>query len=48
MQHTLLIFASTEGEEKTHPAVSSQNDYPFILSDFKVNNIKKKIEEMLP
>ena len=47
-EYTLLIFTPTEGEEKSHPAASSQNDYPFILSDFKVNNIKKKIEEMLP
>jgi hypothetical protein len=46
--HTLRIFSQTGEADQPYPAVSSQNDYPFTLPAFKVDNIKKKVEELLP
>jgi hypothetical protein len=30
-----------------YPAVSSANDYPFMLPEFRVDEFKKNIEELL-
>lgn len=46
-EYTLSIFDKTNKKAKNHPAISSENDYPFILSDWQVDNIQKKINEML-
>jgi hypothetical protein len=45
--YQLDIFAKLKTEDKNHPAVSSANDYPFFLSDSKVQQIMKAPEEML-
>ncbi len=46
-EYTLSMFAKTDKDAKNHPAISSENDYPFLLSDPQVDNIKTIIEEML-
>lgn len=43
----LDIFAKLETDDKNYPAVSSVNDYPFFLSDSKVQKITINPEEML-
>ncbi|MEE9495272.1 MAG: DUF4340 domain-containing protein [Desulfobacterales bacterium] len=43
----LDIFAKLQTDDKNHPAVSSANDYPFFLSDSKVQKITINPEEML-
>ena len=43
----LDIFAKLETDDKNYPAVSSANDYPFFLSDSKVQKITINPEEML-
>ncbi len=41
-EYTLSIFQKNDSEAKKHPAVSSENDYPFLLFEWKVENILKK------
>jgi hypothetical protein len=43
----LDIFAKLETDDQNYPAVSSANDYPFFLSDSKVQKITINPEEML-
>jgi hypothetical protein len=43
----LSIFATTEGDQKGYPAVSSENNYPFLLSEGTANALMKAPEEML-
>jgi len=43
----LSIFAATEGDQKGYPAVSSENNYPFLLSEGTANALMKAPEEML-
>jgi hypothetical protein len=45
--YQLDIFAKLQTDDKNHPAVSSANDYPFFLSDSKVEKITINPEEML-
>ena len=45
--YQLDIFAKLQTEDKNYPAVSSANDYPFFLSDSKVQQIMKDPEDML-
>ncbi len=40
-EYKLSIFAKTDKDSKGYPAISSENDYPFIISDSKVENIMK-------
>lgn len=48
-EYSISIFAKTDTDKdaKNHPAISSENDYPFLLSDDQVDNVKTIIEEML-
>ena len=46
-EYTLSIFAKTDKNDKNYPAVSSANDYPFLLSDWQADNLMKKPDEML-
>jgi hypothetical protein len=43
----LSIFAKAEGDEKGYPAISSENSYPFLLSEGRVKSLMKAPEEML-
>ena len=45
--YKLDIFAKLQADDKNYPAVSSANDYPFFLSDSKVQKITINPEEML-
>jgi hypothetical protein len=42
-EHRLVLFAKIENDN-TYPAVSSQNDYPFLLPEWQVNQLTKKVE----
>lgn len=42
---TLSIFPKKD-EDKTYPAISSENAFPFTLSEAKVDDIKKKLGEI--
>jgi hypothetical protein len=45
-EYTLSIFIKKNKDEKTYPAVSSENDYPFLLSDTQINSLKANIDEI--
>jgi len=44
--YSLSIFAQKNKDEKTYPAVSSGNDYPFLLSDTQIDSLKSHIAEI--
>ncbi|MDD2388256.1 MAG: DUF4340 domain-containing protein [Desulfobacterales bacterium] len=46
-EYVLSIFDKLKPEDTAYPAVSSQNDFPFTLSDYSVDDMKKKIDELL-
>jgi len=46
-EYSLSIFALKDKDAKTYPAISSENDYPFLLSESQVESIKSKIEDIL-
>jgi hypothetical protein len=46
-EHTLSIFAKMGEDTKHYPAISSENDYPFLLSDWQANKIMIDPDEML-
>jgi len=46
-EYTLSIFAKTNKEAKDYPVVSSQSDFPFLLSDGQVDGITKDPAEMV-
>lgn len=46
-EYFVFIFKHTDKEAKNHPAISSENDYPFLLSASQVENIEKMIQEIL-
>ena len=46
-EYSLSIFAKKDKDAKTYPAISSENDYPFLLSESQVESIKSKIEDIL-
>jgi hypothetical protein len=46
-EYTLSVFAKTDDEAKNYPAVSSANDYPFLLPDWQVKGLMKERAEML-
>lgn len=41
---TLTVFDKETKESKSYPGISSENDHPFLLPDWKVDSIKSKIE----
>jgi len=45
--YTLSIYAKTDKDAEKYPAVSSENEYPFILPQWQTDNIMKKPEELL-
>jgi hypothetical protein len=46
-EYLLSVFAKKDKNAKTYPAISSENDYPFLLSGSQVESIKSKIEDIL-
>ena len=46
-EYFLSVFAKKDKDAKTYPAISSENDYPFLLSESQVESIKSKIEDIL-
>ena len=45
--YSLSVFAKTEKDGKNNQAISSENDYPFLLSNSQVNSIKSIIEKIM-
>jgi len=45
-EYALSIFAPKNKDEKTYPAVSSENDYPFLLSDTQIDSLKSHMDEI--
>ncbi|MDY6842790.1 MAG: DUF4340 domain-containing protein [Thermodesulfobacteriota bacterium] len=45
--YTLTIFAHTHKEAKGFPAISSENDYPFIIPEWQAKNIMISPDEIL-
>lgn len=45
--YSLSIFQKAKKEDKTHPAVSSDNAFPFLLPDFQANRIMISPEDLL-
>lgn len=45
--YSLSLFAKEGKEEKIYPAISSENDYPFYLADYQVDDLKTSIKKML-
>ena len=43
---TLAIFPKTDQKDTGNPAISSENDYPFIIQKFKVELIRKAVKEI--
>ncbi|MBW2310503.1 MAG: DUF4340 domain-containing protein [Deltaproteobacteria bacterium] len=43
----LSIFAKSDDDEKGYPAISSENEYPFLLPEGRANSIMKALKEML-
>lgn len=46
-EYSLSVFAKKDKDAKTYPAISSGNDYPFLLSESQVEGIKSKIEDIM-
>ena len=46
-EYIISIFPKTVEAAKNYPAVSSENNYPFLLSDSQVDNINKIVEELI-
>jgi len=46
-EYKLSIFAKPDKTDKNYPAISSENRYPFILSDSQVKNIIEDPDELL-
>ena len=45
-KYTLSIFKKMEPDANEYPAISSENDYPFMLPEWRVNNILKRPDEL--
>lgn len=46
-EHTLSLFAGEEEEATQYPGVSSYNDFAFLLSKSRVENIEKQMDQLL-
>jgi len=44
---SLSVFTKKDKDAKTYPAISSGNDYPFLLSGWQVESIKSKIDDIM-
>ncbi|MFC1858224.1 DUF4340 domain-containing protein [Thermodesulfobacteriota bacterium] len=45
-EYTLSIFAKIKEDDNKYPAITSQNNFPFYLPGFRVDNLKKNTEEL--
>jgi hypothetical protein len=45
--YTLSIFPKTDKDAKNHPAISSENDYPFLLPDHRIKSIMQNPDDLL-
>ena len=43
---TLSIFEKSDQKDKANPALSSGNNYPFLLQTYKVEMIRKALKEI--
>jgi len=46
-EYSLALFEKTDSEDKSRPATSSENDYPFLLSDSQADGIMKSQDEII-
>ena len=46
-EYSLAIFEKTDSKDKSYPAKSSENDYPFLLSDSQAEKIMKGPDEII-
>ena len=46
-EYNLSIFAKSDKDARQYPAISSENDYPFLLSASQVDNMKTTMEDIL-
>ena len=46
-EYFLSILARTDKYGALYPGVSSENDYPFLLAEYPVNELKKNVEELI-
>jgi len=46
-EHTLSIFAKKDKDADNYPAISSENDYPFLLPKWQADSLMKKPDDML-
>ncbi len=46
-EYSLSVFAKKDKDAKTHPAISSENESPFLLSESQVDSIQSMIEGIL-
>ena len=46
-EYALSIFAKKDKKDKNYSAISSENNYPFTLSESQVNGIQSKIDDLL-
>jgi hypothetical protein len=46
-EYSLSIFGRLDKDTKAYPAISSVNDYPFLLQEQQANDIMKDLEELL-
>lgn len=46
-EYTLSIFTQNEKDDQKYPAISSENDYPFLISKHQAENIIKLMDEIL-
>ena len=46
-EHSLSLFAKNEKDKNDYPAVSSQNDFPFLLSDHQAKQIMLSLDQIV-
>ncbi|MDY6838274.1 MAG: DUF4340 domain-containing protein [Thermodesulfobacteriota bacterium] len=46
-EYTLSIFTKKDKDANQYPAISSENDYPFLLPKWQADNLMKKPDDML-
>jgi len=46
-EYTLSIFAKKDKDANNYPAISSENDYPFLLPKWQADRLMKKPDDML-
>jgi hypothetical protein len=45
--YSISIFPKKDKEAKTYPAISSENDYPFLLAQSQVEKIQSMVEGIM-